>query len=457
LRGRSISSSRRREPRASVVCGVFVLWLLGASVLVPGGCSLATSGLPREPIPCSIDADCVAADDDASPCTDERCVSGECQHVESGLAPDDHNDCTVDLCDGVQSIHDAAKAKGDKCGAQGTLICDGNGRCGGCKQDEECGLPNDCQTWTCDQDTSLCEPQNASPGTPSTDPTPGDCTSKVCDGNGGTTDKFEAAGTPCGADGSSVCDNMGHCNSCMSNVDCTTGDCRKCVGEGCGGDAECANGRCVDNVCCEAACDGVCQVCGAGGKCESVTGKSDADTCAGPAKACDSAGACKTMNGSPCASDGECASGACARGLCRLPVNAPCSEPVACASYLCVSSLCKACSADADCPASKCVGSSCLSFIGSPCAADSDCLNGKCRAGLCRKDLGDLCSDDTQCVSEHCSGSQCSPCVSPTDCPTQACEVIGGVGTCLLKVAAYCTDSAQCASHDCAGFPGQCK
>ncbi len=82
---------------------------------------------------------------------------------------------------------------------------------------------------------------------------------------------------------------------------------------------ECANGHCLDGVCCKAdkakGC-ATCQRCQEGtGECAPVTNGSDVGTCEAP-KTCDFEGNCKDDDGQKCTSYDTCASGHCVAGLC---------------------------------------------------------------------------------------------------------------------------------------------
>ena len=76
-------------------------------------------------------------------------------------------------------------------------------------------------------------------------------------------------------------------NQGENGVDCG-GPCGSCPGISCAGDATCASLHCVDGLCCNTACSGLCQACsnvrtgGANGSCLPVMANSDPDEeCAG--------------------------------------------------------------------------------------------------------------------------------------------------------------------------------
>jgi hypothetical protein len=91
------------------------------------------------------------------------------------------------------------------------------------------------------------------------------------------------------------------------------GQCRSGLGQPCMADSQCASTfmHCVDGVCCNTACDGVCQSCivtGSFGTCSNVpAGAQDPPTCEIFQMACNGAGACRFG----CSSMADCT----ARGL----------------------------------------------------------------------------------------------------------------------------------------------
>ncbi len=113
-------------------------------------------------------------------------------------------------------------------------------------------------------------------------PAPGaDCLDPTCvAGQCGTTNS--PPGTPCGADG--ACDGAGTCLS-ANGTSCTDG-------------SHCASGHCVDDVCCDTACNGLCLACdapGSLGTCGPQVPGTDPDgECGGGV--CDGSGGCAEGN-----------------------------------------------------------------------------------------------------------------------------------------------------------------
>jgi hypothetical protein len=131
------------------------------------------------------------------------------------------------------------------------------------------------------------------------------------------------------------CDHEGNGNCGGAECGCDeNGTCTKVngeLGEACGKDAQCASGFCVDGVCCNNACEGLCQACsldaGAAkdgscgpvtvlvqdlGTCDDTNGGCGAGLIDGKAKcACNVKAECKRAKGEPCNGHQFCASGTC--------------------------------------------------------------------------------------------------------------------------------------------------
>jgi hypothetical protein len=166
---------------------------------------------------------------------------------------------------------------------------------------------------------------------------------------------------------------------CAANRDCASGTCGaagRCLaptGAACLTNGSCGSDFCVDGVCCDTACAGLCQACsiakkgsGAEGACGLIPYGMDPDNeCAGPLS-CNGAGACTApactnsvqdgaetdvdcggptcgpcANGRQCAVNGDCVSGLCAAGTCTpLAQGSACLSNGACGSGNCVDGVC---------------------------------------------------------------------------------------------------------------------
>ena len=120
--------------------------------------------------------------------------------------------------------------------------------------------------------------------------------------------------------------------SCPGQACGTGGSCNTKNGTACSSASACASGFCVDGVCCESACDGICVSCdqaGQAGKCSAYTAGSDPQKECGLGSGvcrstCNGAGACDyPQYGTPCGTCKECDG----TGACTVDV-----DPVACAS-----------------------------------------------------------------------------------------------------------------------------
>lgn len=144
-------------------------------------------------------------------------------------------------------------------------------------------------------------------------------------------------------------------------------------GAACASDCECLSGSCVDDVCCQTACDGPCEVCSVGGACEPAAPGTD------PRSACADEGAASCGQNGTCDDKGACAlyleGVECGEKVCTEAtiVTAKCNgageclaASMNCAPYICEGTTCT---------------TTCISIDG--CAAGSECdFDGKCVAPL---------------------------------------------------------------------------
>lgn len=214
---------------------------------------------------------------------------------------------------------------------------------------------------SCDGATKVCPPDVLAPASQVCRPVAGACdVEERCTGTSGPCppDAVIAAGTSCrqqmcanaettaaaSCDGTAPlcpapvvtscfpygCDGD-HCGSgCQLDGDCGPGarcEAPTCIpdspnGSACTANRECLTGHCSSGVCCESACDGSCESCGApggAGKCQPRPGGTHGSpACPGPLVCTGTSGTCG------CRGDGDCPSGqTCLAGQCRGTARDP--------------------------------------------------------------------------------------------------------------------------------------
>ncbi len=348
--------------------------------------------------------------------------------------------CVADLERGAK-CSDATHCKSGFC-ADG-VCCDKacTGACEACTAASKgSGVDGACAPVAADTD-----PKDACPmGT-------GACTADgACDGAGACR-SFAKAGTPCGpttcagdvvsgivcrgdsatcvasasiACSPYACDGTACKASCARDADCASdafctasGACarRAEAGTACGAARECASGNCVDGVCCNTSCAGVCESCNepsAAGTCTAIVGAPRGARPVCDALAADDCGktVCDGTTRERCAGFANgattpCGASACtadkmfqkkghcdAAGTCAMPT------PIPCTPYVCDASAATGC---------KVV-----------CASSADCIDGySCRDGACNQ--GARCSvDRTASVDKTGKESPCAPyrCADDGEC-----------------------------------------
>lgn len=266
-------------------------------------------------------------------------------------------------------------------------------------------------------------------------------------------------------------------------------------GSPCSADAHCENKHCVENVCCDSACDGICRTCKASssiGTCvNAALGSDPRGSCAGKDPACngscDGSGGCdftpivdKACGASLC-KDNNLTVGKCdSTGDCK-------QETQTCSGYICADGTgCKTsctvggsdCVAPAVCdPASK----KCIATLadGQPCGNNNDlcgskqCVDGFCcgtascpecqscgvsgQEGTCKPaNEAASCGPGKVCATDELSTSTCksgSCTAAKTDCAPYACNVAGNA--CGVS----CSDDTECATNKafCNKSSGTCE
>ncbi len=223
---------------------------------------------------------------------------------------------------------------------------------GGCELGESCSAPADCKSGFC-ADSICCDSLcNAACFACST--------FKKGGGTNGICEPVSAGAEPdsdCPA-AEEACDGQGGCK-----LD---------KGQGCVDGTQCASGHCAEGLCCDTACDSLCEACAlpdTPGICTKVPlGSDPSGECngGGPADNCNGAGSCGVgPQGTPCLAgmDAACESGSCVDGYC--------------CENACTGQVCLACRSD---------------YTGMP--------NGTCVA-IVGKDPEEECPGDTICVGNN--------------------------------------------------------
>jgi hypothetical protein len=205
-------------------------------------------------------------------------------------------------------------AEGTPCTDDGGAVCDGDGKCVECIDDNQC-LGAD----KCELETNTCSQSQCNDATLNGTETDVDCGGPECAPCGNGSDC--SAPTDCE---SAFCDG-GTCAACAGDVDCETGTycdptlmaclSKKSNGDPCTLANECGNNSCADGVCCESACQSVCQTCattGMEGTCLPHPPGMDPDSECG-ADVCSGAASCRCGNSVKDGSetDIDCGGGTC--------------------------------------------------------------------------------------------------------------------------------------------------
>jgi hypothetical protein len=384
-------------------------------------------------------AACVINDDCRSgSCNDKICCSTTC----SGAC----KTCTAGTgtCTTITSAEDT-----DSC--NGANICSATGSCK-LKLGQACNLSTSCASGFCADGvccnkacsggcdrcdaTGSCNIVTA--GTAGENPT---CGGFVCDGvNPGcpgscTNDGDCADGQFCAANG--VCTpRKGNGIACNPAVDCKDPACSECTGA-----------ACVDGVCCDTTCTGLCQACAAALKQGGPDGK------CGPAKEGTNPhnDTCPSDPLVPCGPDGKCSGS----GGCRAfaPAGRSCGASQCTDGNKAIGNICSGGGACVN----NTVGVSCFDYVcdvatGScpnSCTDDTQCSpTAYCKAGSCvpKASNGGACTEEKQCASGLCVDGYC--CNSTCDGQCEACDVQGAEGTCAPLTGTPHNERPKCAAAD---------
>ncbi len=372
-----------------------------------------------------------------------------------------------DTCNGVGQCQDGGS---QSCQA---YACNG-GNCNlTCTADTDCATGNFCKSMACEPKKPsgvVCAAGNEC--------TSGNCVDGVCCSTA-CTDECKSCGLPgslgvCAnipsgqADALPACGGIQVCNG--------SGKCVDANGQPCATNAECFSTLCVDGVCCNTACNGLCSACStaktgaANGVCSPVSSGQDPENECSGAAACNGMGACGLLaDGSVCAMASECASGNCADGFCCNNTCTGTCKACSAAKTGGVNGVCSNVATNND-PDNECVASECNAFgeceepNGSPCLANGECASGICVDGVC---CNNACNGDCQTCNKAGSVGMCAPvaagqqdmCVVGSTCDaTGNCKKSQG-GACAFGsecLSGFCTDNV-CCENACSGTCKTCN
>lgn len=344
-------------------------------------------------------------------CKERRCVEGKDEEVDDNFdAPDDGNECTVDLCKAGEPGH-LPQSVGTACGG-GSYKCDGNGECVQCTSVADCDdyTPGDCTEVACTE--GYCELSPLPAGTVC------GANGEQCGPSGSCCESCASLGNACGTI-SNGCGETLNCGSCPSGQICYSDQCctpKQCTAGACGSQSDgcgstincpsCPSGQvCYSQTCCTP------KTCGAG-SCGTTS-----DGCGG------------TITCGSCAPGDSCSSGTCG---CFNGSKGTAETDVDCGGVC----------------AAKCAQ-------GLKCLAGSDCTTGYCVDGVC---CNSACSGTCQACTAALTGQTTGTCASVTDgtdpgseCPTEAASTCGTTGVCQGGACAYHASSTQCGAASCSG------
>jgi hypothetical protein len=403
---------------------------------------------------CSLGSECASSNCADGVCCDTSCTgtcqactaakkgqgaSGTCGPIVSGSTDDNPVCGGTNTCDGAGNCR---KVNGQSCSA-GSECTSGNCADGVCC-DGAC-------TGTCQACTAAKKGQGTS----------GTCGPIIV----GSTDDNPVCG------GTNVCDGSGTCKAKSAN------------GATCTVNAECTSGNCVDGVCCNSTCTGMCQACsaakkgqGTSGTCGAIVvgGTDDNPVCSGT-NVCDGSGTCKakSANGTACTVDAECTSGSCADGVCcDGPCTGTCQACTAAKKGQGTSGTCGPIILGSTDDSPVCSGSNVCDgngtckakgANGAACTIGAECTSGNCADGVCcNTACTGLCVACSAAAKGTGSDGTCGNIIlgntdtnsTPVCSGTLACN---GTGSCLSINGAPCLQNNNCLSNKCTGSPSVCS
>ncbi|MEZ4309224.1 MAG: hypothetical protein R3F14_14400 [Polyangiaceae bacterium] len=366
----------------------------GAAVCTGNGACKLPNGLT-----CTMDAECGSGF-----CTDGVCCNaacgGTCQACTAALKGTGADGTCGNILNGQDPQNE--------CG--GATVCNGAGACALLPIGSACTMDSECQSVVCKD---------------------GFCCNNACtDACSACSSALKGSGTngTCGP----IASGTDPENECAGVLVCNgSGTCKAPNGASCAVAADCLSNQCADGVCCNSACNTLCQACtaakkgsGNDGTCGPIASGADPDNeCVGGAS-CNGSGACALVAlGGVCTINAECVSNQCVDGVC---CNTACTG------------LCQACTAakkgsgadgtcgavgvgtdpDNECPgATTCNGAACTQLPnGSPCSVNGECQSNQCVDGVC---CNNACTGVCQACSAAKKGSgsdgTCGPIAAGSD------------------------------------------
>lgn len=428
---------------------------------------------------CARGPDCFSGVCDNGTCAPPRCedgvrngsesdvdCGGDCNACREGLDCGSGSDCASGVC--IDGACAAPRCDdGVRNGGESDVDCGGE-NCAPCATAMRCGRNSHCAEGVCS--SGRCSAASCSDRVRN-----GNETDVDCGGDCESCDLGRAcvAHTDCLSENCSgnrcvlpICLN-GHLDGDETDLDCG-GSCAGCgAGMTCQVDGDCASVRCDGGRCLASACDdgilngnesdvdcgGTCaEGCAPGLACRGHedcdsnvcrAGECVAPTCLdgvrnGSETDVDCGGdSCEPCaNGLACAVASDCAGGDCFEGACTVP--------------LCDDGRRNGAETDVDCGGPDC----------GPCDDEASCLeDGDCASSICAPSEGADAGEPLRCLPATCDdgvrnggegdvdcGGDCAPCDdgrscnSGTDCESNVCHVVAGVGTCLE---ATCDDGVR--------------
>jgi hypothetical protein len=317
-------------------------------------------------------------------CADGYCCNTACTGLCVACSAAKKGQGSNGLCgaviDGTDPDDDCALQPASTCGQDGQ--CDGASACRLHAADTECQQPSclnaQLTTWACNGG--------------------GSCLSSTSSCNGYSCASSAACNTTCTT--SSQCAPSHYCavNVCQPKLS---------NGTACTSAAQCSSTFCVDGVCCDGACLGLCTACSAAKK---GAGGGASGICGPIADGTDPDAECPNDGVASCQRDGQC-DGA---GACRLYASGvSCGATVCTGSnsvtgQICIGGACSPGGVTVPCDPYLCSGGACTN----PCVSDAGCVQVPphyCDAGTCKPKLanGQTCSAANQCQSAQCVDGFC--------------------------------------------------